>query len=129
MQTKAIAGLTYALDVAALRHEIISENIANIHTPKYRRKDLQFEETLQQALGQSQRLQLVGTNEKHIGARLSTGPLVQEVRTKIRQDGNNVDLEYENATLAKNTLYYQAVSTVLTSHLKMLGAAITEGRR
>ena len=49
MQTKAIAGLAYALDVAALRHEIISENIANIHTPKYRRKDLQFEETLQQA--------------------------------------------------------------------------------
>ncbi|MCK9222349.1 MAG: flagellar basal body rod protein FlgB [Limnochordia bacterium] len=129
MQTRAITNLEYALDVAAARHEVIGDNIANIHTPKYRRREVLFKESLKQALGETTNLRIVGTNERHIGSRLNTGPIIKEVRTSIRQDGNNVDLEYENAALAKNTVFYQVTSQVLSSQFRMLQYAISEGRR
>ena len=46
----------------------------------------------------------------------------------MKMDGNNVDIDYENVELAKNTLYYNTLVEKLNSEFSMLRLAITEGR-
>ena len=43
--------LDKAADAANLRNELISNNIANVDTPGYKRKDINFESILQAELG------------------------------------------------------------------------------
>ena len=41
-----VAALKHALDAAALRHSLLAANLANLHTPGYARRDLDFERAL-----------------------------------------------------------------------------------
>ena len=40
-----------ALAAASLRHEVLSNNIANVNTPNFRRSHVRFEDLLQKELG------------------------------------------------------------------------------
>ncbi|MDD5090603.1 MAG: flagellar basal body protein, partial [Candidatus Wallbacteria bacterium] len=42
--------LEKGLDVAALRHQVITQNIANVNTPGYKLKDVSFEDQLNRSL-------------------------------------------------------------------------------
>ena len=42
--------LDKAADAANLRNEVLSNNIANVDTPNYKRKDVSFQNYLEQAL-------------------------------------------------------------------------------
>ena len=53
-----------AMDAAMLRANVISNNIANVNTPGYRRVEVKFEEQLREALDKS-RLQGTVTNKTH----------------------------------------------------------------
>lgn len=112
-----------ALDAAATRNEIISNNIANVNTPDYKRKDIRFENELKHAFAHS--------GEKTVDARvrhLELGALEPEVYTdyadlSYRYDGNNVDIDTENAILAKNQIKYNGLQASVNkefSNLKMV---------
>lgn len=112
-----------ALDAAATRNEIISNNIANVNTPDYKRKDIRFEAELKHAFAHS--------DEKTVDARvrqLELGALEPEVYTdyadlSYRYDGNNVDIDTENAILAKNQIKYNGLQASVNkefSNLKMV---------
>ena len=45
--------------------------------------------------------------------------------TIMRADDNNVDIDIEMASLAKNQLYYNAVATELNGHISRLKNSIT----
>ena len=47
-----------ALDASWLRNEIISGNIANADTPKYKRKDVEFEKILADAVNSKNKKKL-----------------------------------------------------------------------
>jgi len=57
--------LPAALDAASTRNTIIAQNIANAETPGYKRKEVDFETYLQQAMGDGDGLELKKTNDKH----------------------------------------------------------------
>lgn len=112
-----------ALDATATRNEIISNNIANVNTPDYKRKDIRFETELKHAFAHS--------DEKTVDARvrhLGLGALEPEVYTdyadlSYRYDGNNVDIDTENAILAKNQIKYNGLQASVNkefSNLKMV---------
>lgn len=112
-----------ALDATATRNEIISNNIANVNTPDYKRKDIRFETELKHAFANS--------DEKTVDARvrhLDLDALEPEVYTdyaelSYRYDGNNVDIDNENAILAKNQIKYEGLMTSLNqefSNMKMV---------
>lgn len=108
--------LKIALDVSALRAEVIANNIANVETPNYKRKYVVFESALQEAL-ENRHIQLKHTNPKHLTGKFRISPRVKTDRsTSMRNDGNNVDIDREMTELASNTLRYQ-VLTSLTSRL------------
>ena len=46
-----------------------------------------------------------------------------------RLDGNNVDIEYEMAEMAKNSIRYDTLIQSLNNRLRRLQSVISEGRR
>lgn len=122
--------LNQALDGSALRNQVLANNIANVDTPGFKRSEVLFEENIRQAMEQSKQGRLRVTNPRHIQvAGASASALITEVRQiddlSYRNDGNNVDVDVETARLAKNKIFYDAVSSSLTQEIRLLRLAIT----
>jgi flagellar basal-body rod protein FlgB len=96
--------------------EIVTNNIANIETPNYKRREIVFEDVLEEA-----KLQLRTSNEKHIkGIRssYSNGKIITDQSSPSRADGNNVVLEKEIKDLNEIQLMYQSLIKMLNYVLR-----------
>lgn len=123
--------LQNALSVSAMRHKLLSNNIANVNTPGFKRSDVaSFDNLLTAAMNQNQS-SLSRTNARHFPGEETgefTPNIVTSTNTSLRTDGNNVDIDSEMANLAENTIYYDAVAQTLSQYYSNLYAAIKEGR-
>lgn len=122
--------LSYALDGASLRNEVIANNIANVDTPNFKRSEVLFEEQLRQLLLEPQKAtRLRVTNPRHIQVsrkQTSFSPEIYQVNDlSYRNDKNNVDIDVETAKMSKNSVYYDALSSSLTQEIRLLRLAIT----
>ena len=126
--------LSRGLEAANMRHEVISNNIANVNTPNFKRSAVNFEDLLAKELniGDNQnKLKLVRTNDRHLPVGVSgkvRGVIEEDNSTTMRVDNNNVDIDKEMAGLAKNQLYYNAMSTQLGSYISKMKSVITSGQ-
>jgi flagellar basal-body rod protein FlgB len=95
--------LSKALDASSLKGEAITNNIANVDTPGYRRKDVVFESYLQQAIDSHGKIKPDSLSRVF--------PKVIEVNTNLdyRIDGNNVDIDTEMGYLAQNQIKYNTL--------------------
>ena len=101
--------LNRAAEAAWQRNEAISNNIANVDTPGYKRQDVAFESVLQKALGNN-RYESMDEKVSNINlSRLRGRAYVDYANYSYRLDGNNVDIENENVMLAENQLKYQGL--------------------
>ena len=101
--------LNRAADAAWQRNEAISNNIANVDTPGYKRQEVAFESVLQKALGNN-RYESMDEKVSNINlSRLRGRAYVDYANYSYRLDGNNVDIENENVMLAENQLKYQGL--------------------
>ena len=104
------------LDLGAVRHRVIAQNIANASTNGYRKKSVEFSESLRSLLESD-------------GDGFDDG--VDDFRiiesTKIPEAGapNNVNLSEEMADLAKNQLYYKFAVNLMRRQLSSIKASIT----
>ena len=99
--------LDKAADAANMRNELISNNIANVDTPNYKRKDLDFETVLQAELAGGRTLnQSVNMANKDLSV-LDPQVFTDNSNLSYRLDGNNVDISTEEAYLAENTIRYK----------------------
>lgn len=99
------------MDVASIKRNVISDNIANYSTPDFKASKLSFDKFFDQG-GE---LELKGTYGKHITQDSENGKIdiFQETGGKERLDGNNVDLNVEMLDMIKNNSYYtQAVQAI-----------------
>ncbi|MCX7710680.1 MAG: flagellar basal body rod protein FlgB [Clostridia bacterium] len=126
--------LEKSLDASWLRNEAISQNIANVDTPGYKRKTVNFEEYLNQALDNSS-FKGRRTDPRHIpigGGNIDgIEPKLTEDNKSLsyRLDGNNVDIDNEMALMAKNTIQYNALIQRINGSFRKLKSAISEGRK
>ena len=114
--------LDKAADASWMRQEAISNSIANVNTPGYKRQDVAFEDSLQEAISNSR---YRSTDEKV--ANLSKADLRIRSYTdssgfSYRLDGNNVDIDTENAALARNQLKYNALVDSINHEFSMIKA-------
>lgn len=124
--------LEQGINAASLRHKVVSNNIANVNTPGFKKSEVIFEDLLQEELHGRSDLKLTKTKGSHLPNRVSgsSAPFINTINsTSFRTDGNNVDIDIEMANLAKNNIYYNALVTQLNKHLSSLKSAINEGRR
>ena len=90
---------------------VITNNIANVDTPNYKRQDVEFSSYLANALQRS------GKNSSSLTQRVNNVDYKDiSIRTytdnstlSYRTDGNNVDLSTENVELASEQINYNAL--------------------
>jgi len=116
--------LVAALRGTAARHTAVANNVANVDTPGFIRADVRFEEALAVALDLARR----APNHDSRGLQTLSLRPTKDISAPARADGNNVDIDREMAVLARNALSYQAASETLSARIRMLRAAINQGR-
>ena len=128
---KDIRTLEKSLNAAWLRNEAISNNIANVDTPNYKREEVKFESILNESIsGLSTEGKITGKNHLSIANSTVTNEpvIVKDYNSKIRKDGNNVNIDVEMANLAKNSLYYNTLSQRISGYFSKLKLVIKDGR-
>jgi flagellar basal-body rod protein FlgB len=98
-----------ALDAAALRHQAIAHNLANLNSENYVPLRVSFDAQLA-AAGRAVKPQLVRELDK------GAGPRPQ-------------DVDMEMVDLAQNTIHYQALMRGIGKQYAMLRDVISEGKR
>lgn len=127
LNTPIINILEKSLDAASLRNKVLSNNIANVDTPDFKRSDVDFNVVLGQALGVEGELPLKLTSERHLQkSGLNANGVVEDQNTAYRTDGNNVDIDREMVNVAENGIYYNSVTRAISAQLAHLRTVITQ---
>ena len=111
------------LNAAWLRNDVISQNIANVDTPGYKRKVVRFEEFLDNEM-KTGRISQGKTNLSSNGMQITEDP----ANSSYRSDGNNVDIEHEMALMAANSIRYNTLIQRMNGDFQKLKTVIRGGR-
>jgi flagellar basal-body rod protein FlgB len=134
-----------ALQLQARRMEVLADNLANVDTPNYKARDIDFQAALAAATNQAGApgqasgtgggsagatdapVALATTDPRHIGGDSTAASPELKYRVPLAPslDGNTVDSELEQSAFAENTVRYQATLTFISSSLRSLMTAIT----
>lgn len=112
------------LDVQTQRSQVIAGNIANVDTPGYVAKELDFNDFLRDAAAKSS-LPLSKQSQDNNSAKMQ---VKDQVPTAIGLDGNTVDAGREMADLAQTGSSFTFGAKMLQSRLRLLRTAIREGK-
>jgi flagellar basal-body rod protein FlgB len=99
-----------SLDASTMRARVVAHNLANVDTPGYRRKEVSFEEQLQDLV--KRKVRGTATQEGHMP--FGKGVDLTEVRPKVYEamdptlpgEINNVDVDMEAAKMAENQILF-----------------------
>jgi flagellar basal-body rod protein FlgB len=118
--------LEKAADASWTRYNVIANNIANVDTPNYKRKDVNFEDYLLEELTSgstdSLRKKISGVDLGNINSTTYT----DYSDLSYRLDGNNVDIDTENVELASTQIKYNAIIDSITHDFNMYKAAMAK---
>jgi len=116
-----------ALLLRGQRSSILASNIANVDTPNYKARDIDFGAMLRSASRQqSDRIVLASTHRDHIALQPgSTQPgLMYRNPLHSSLDGNSVDAHVEQANFAENAMLFQTSFTFLNGKVNGLMKAL-----
>jgi flagellar basal-body rod protein FlgB len=108
-----------ALDASWLRNEIISGNIANADTPKYKRKDVEFEKILADAVNSKNKKKLENVKPRIV---------VKNDNLQTRIDENNVDIDVEMVEMVKNSIRYNTLISQVSHEFKRINIVLNNTR-
>lgn len=113
--SRALDVMQRGMGAANLRQEVISHNIANVNTPYFKKSNVVFEDLLAKELDldATGRLKAVRTHDRHMPIPFrgrATAKIELDQSSSMRYDKNNVDIDVEMASLAKNSLYFNALA-------------------
>ncbi|MBF0614808.1 MAG: flagellar basal body rod protein FlgB [Magnetococcales bacterium] len=109
------------------RQEIIASNIANVDTPGYKARRLEFEDVLRDSMPVGDELPMARTARPHMpmGLHFPMEGDLQEVETPIpKGDQNSVDLEQEMARQSANQLLYNYAAQSMNGQINQLRMVI-----
>jgi flagellar basal-body rod protein FlgB len=110
------------LDVDVGRYKLIASNLANIDTPGYRTRDLDFHAELRRAAGQGQ------ASAEGQFSEAAYAPVSRHVRGLLeRPDGNNVSVERESLLLAEAQMKFNLGVQLLKGEFHGIAQAINSG--
>lgn len=108
--------LETAISMAHRRHTVLTGNIANVDTPHYVPRDIEFGSFLRSEL------------ERRPDASPGMGPeATMRAGGAVGPDGNRVDLHTEMMRMASNRLFYEAATEMANRKLLMLRYVIDQG--
>ncbi len=118
--------LKAAADASWTREEVLTNNIANVDTPNYKRQDVEFTTYLNSALSRTNggsssltnRVNNINYNDVAIRTYTDNSSL------SYRTDGNNVDLSTENVELAAEQINYNALIDSMNNEFSRFKAVL-----
>jgi flagellar basal-body rod protein FlgB len=118
--------LTNLLDSSAVRHKLVAANIANVSTPGFQSKDIDFHGELKKAITQKKHLSGTITDPAHllIGQARHQGPEIIVNKSPEGNGINNVDIDHEVTSMAANQVYYSVGARLLALQIQGLRNAI-----
>jgi flagellar basal-body rod protein FlgB len=130
---KDIGLMSKVLDMQLQRQNLVASNLANLKTPGYRARKLQFEDALQAAIGLDARGKMTRTNPGHLPVVFDENTFSPEwtraFKPRLVHGADSVDMDKEMAVMAKTNLHYSALTTAIRSKFEGLKSIITEGQK
>jgi flagellar basal-body rod protein FlgB len=110
------------LKLTSSREQAISANMANVDTPGYHTRDINFEGELNRAMSGA-------SSQSENGFQTADfNPVVQEVPGLMeRPDGNNVNLDREGLLMSETQLQYQIGIQLIKHQFHQILSAISGG--
>lgn len=102
------------LKVTSDRQQLIASNVANVDTPGYHTKDINFQTALQQVTDADHDVQFAPASSEVEGL-------------PERPDGNNVNIDRESLLMGETQLQYQMGVQLIKAEFHRLLIAIKEG--
>jgi flagellar basal-body rod protein FlgB len=120
--TSLTSSLESYLRLTMSREQAISANMANVDTPGYHTRDINFSGELNRAMNG-----FLSQTQDGIGS-VQMNPVVQEVPGLMeRPDGNNVSLDREGLLMSETQLQYQIGIQLIKRQFHQLLSAINGG--
>lgn len=110
-----------ALDYLWKKQEITMDNIANISTPGYKKKEISFQDTFRN------KLKSAAQNGESLDVRTAiqdSDYIVYERNESARVDGNGVNADVEYTELSRTALHYQYLLQSVNSDIMRLRTVI-----
>lgn len=111
---ETVALLEKALNLRAQYHKILAGNIANVETPNYKEKDIDFQKELQRNVGTIKDVEVKESLD---------GDVIGSI------DGNTVNMENQIMKMTENHMLFNSLVQVVSKKLSMMRYLINEGRR
>ncbi len=126
-----------ALKYRGIRQDMIAGNIANVDTPYYKAKDIDFETMLAKSAAllddKAPSLQMAKTDAMHLSAlhEVDAGKANIFFRPNhaTRNDGNSVDLDVETTEMSKNAIMINAITAALKKKSMLFKSMIDTSSR
>ena len=102
-----------ALNIRAYYHKVLAGNVANVETPNYKEKDIDFNRALDSNMRKSEDI---------------------EVKEKTSHDdfnstdGNTVNMEDQVVKMTENNLYFNSLTKIVTRKFATMRYIITVGK-
>ena len=97
------------MDLLAERQKTVASNVANVDTPGYKTKDIDFQ-------------------QEYLSLTSGGRPAPIEVEgLQAKNDGNNVNMDREASLLAETALRFNLASNLMRAQIRMLRSAVKEG--
>ena len=106
--------LTSALHGLSERQRAIADNIANVETPNFHARRVDFETNLDRAISD-------GDSQEATDA---ANPVTSRSLEATRQDGNNVNLDDETVSAYQTNLRYQTVIEAVNYKFRLLRSSL-----
>ena len=119
--SSVIDSLRRQMAIAVAKQVASAGNLANVDTPNYKAKEVNFAETLKNKLSPG--------NSTFPGASENGGVVLQEIQgLPQRRDGNTVQLDRELLSMSRAAGDFAAAQTALAAKFRLVRYAINEGR-
>lgn len=105
---------TNMLGLIAKRQQALGDNLANVDTPGYVRKDVDFSQHLNGSVG--------GDLESKMSSRFGSAPVFEE------REGEQVNSANEIVELQKNSVLYSMATRQMSSIITQMKTAINVGK-
>ncbi len=106
--------LERALNIRAQYHKVLSGNIANVETPNYKEKDIDFKAEIQKNMGSPNNVEIRESTD---------GDVIGSI------DGNTVNMENQIVRMTENHMLFTSLVQVISKKFSMMRYVISEGRR
>lgn len=129
LNSSSIPVLQEVLSFTEARHTVLAGNVANVHTPGYRSRDLSvgsFQEALKKSIAAEKLDDYVSPGRGMSPRQEAQGEAKAAMQTLLYHDDTNIDIERQVTEISKNQFMHNMAVSIMTSQFKLLETSISE---